>query len=84
MPVIFIVINSLNVKQYKYLGQIVASDGTVKGGGSGRLGLAHAALICWASREFGGIDKILGRTKLTICKAAVLTILVYCAETWYM
>ncbi len=47
-----------HVKPFKYLGQITASDGTVKGEASRRLGLAYAAFIGLSSREFGETKKI--------------------------
>ena len=44
VPVIFIGTQQVeHVKQFKYLGQIIASDGTVKGEVTRRLGLAYAA-----------------------------------------
>jgi hypothetical protein len=67
-----------------YLGQIIDSHGTVKGELSRRLGLAHAAFNT-LRRQGIWTDKTLSkRTKLTIYKATVLTILLYCAETWSM
>jgi hypothetical protein len=69
-----------HVKQFKYLGQIIASDGTVKREVSRRLGLAYAAFNRLGKQGIWK-DKIVSRrTKLTIYKATVLTILLYCAK----
>jgi hypothetical protein len=83
VPVLFIGTQRVeHVKQFKYMGPIIASDGTVKGEVSRRLGLAYAAFNrlgkqgIWKHKTGGR------RTKLTFYKATVLTILLYCAETW--
>jgi hypothetical protein len=83
VPVIFIGTQRVeHVKQFKYLGQIIASDGTVKGEVSRRLGLAYAAFNRLAKQGIWKDKTVSRRTKLTIYKATVLTILLYCAETW--
>jgi hypothetical protein len=71
-----------HVKQFKYLGQIIASDWTVKGEVTRRLGLAYAAFNRLGKQGIWKDKKLSTRTKLTIYKATVLTILLYCAETW--
>ena len=71
-----------HVNKFKYLGQIISSDGKLKGEISRRIGQAYAA---FRSLEKKGIwkDKLISRrTKLTIYKVTVLTILLYCSETW--
>ena len=71
-----------HVHKFKYLGQILSSDGKLKGEISRRTGQAYAA---FRSLERKGIwkDKLISRrTKLTIYKVTVLTILLYCCETW--
>jgi hypothetical protein len=64
------------------MGQIIASDGTVKGEVTRRLGLAYAAFNRLGKQGIWKDKKLSRRTKLTIYKATVLTILLYCAETW--
>jgi hypothetical protein len=71
-----------HMKQLKYLGQIIASDGTVKGEVTQRLGLAYAAFNRLGKQGIWKVKKLSRRTKLTSYKASVLTILLYCAETW--
>jgi hypothetical protein len=71
-----------HVNKFKYLGQIISSDGKLKGEISRRIGQGYAA---FRSLEKRGIwkDKLISRrTKLTIYKVTVLTILLYCSETW--
>jgi hypothetical protein len=70
------------VKQFKYLGQIIASDGTVKGEGSRRLGVAYAAFNRLGKQGIWKDKTVSRRIKLTVYKATVLTTLLYCAETW--
>ncbi len=79
---VYVCVRIEHVKQFKYLGKIIASDGTVKGEVSWRLGLAYAA-FSWLGKQGTWKDKTTSRrTNLTIYKATVLTILPYCAETW--
>jgi hypothetical protein len=83
VPVIFIGTQRVeHVKQFKYLRQIIASDGTVKGELSRRLGLADAAFYRLGKQGIWTEKEVSRGTKLTIYKATVLTILLYCAETW--
>ncbi len=82
VPIIFIGTQRVkDVKQFKYLGQIIASDGTVKGEVTRRLGLAHAAFNRLGKQGIWKDKKLGRRTKLTIYKATVLTIPLCCVET---
>jgi hypothetical protein len=54
VPLIFNVTQLVeHVDKFKYLGQLIDSNGNVKGEVNRRLLLAYAALIGLASREFG-------------------------------
>jgi hypothetical protein len=83
MPVIFFGTQCVeHVKKFKYVGQIIASDGTLKGEVSRRLGLAYAAFNRLGKQGVLPDKTVSRRTKLTMYKATVLTILLHCAETW--
>jgi hypothetical protein len=71
-----------HVNKFKYLGQIISSDGKLKGEISRRIGQAYTA---FRNLEKQGIwkDKTISRrVKLTIYKVTALSILLYCSETW--
>jgi hypothetical protein len=83
VPIIFI--GTQRVKhgeQFKYLGQVIYSHGTVNGEFSPRLGLAHAAVKTMGKQGIWTDKTPSGRTNLTIYKFNVRTLLLYCAETW--
>jgi hypothetical protein len=70
------------VNKFKYLGQIISSDGKLKGEISRRIGQAYAAFRSLERRGIWKDKTISRRTKITIYKVTVLTILLYCSETW--
>jgi hypothetical protein len=70
------------VNKFKYLGQVISSDGKLQGEISRRIGQAYAAFRSLEKRGIWKDKTISRRTKLTIYKVTVLTILLYCSETW--
>jgi len=71
-----------HVQQFKYLGQIIASDGKVKREVSRRLALGYAAFNKLGKQGIWKDKLISRRTKLTLYQVIVRTVLLYCAETW--
>jgi hypothetical protein len=71
-----------HVDKFKYLGQIISSDGKLKGEISRRIGQAYAAFRSLERRGIWKDKTISRRTKITIYRVTVLTILLYCSETW--
>jgi hypothetical protein len=65
-----------------YLGQIIASGGKVKREVSRRLALGYAAFNKLGKQGIWRDKFISRRTKLTLYKVIVRTVLLYCAETW--
>ena len=70
------------VKQFKYLGQVFSSDGTLNAEISHRVGKANYAFNRLLKKGIW-TDKVIRRkTKLTIYTAIVRSILLYGVETW--
>jgi hypothetical protein len=70
------------VQQFKYLGQIISSNGLLKGEISQRVGKATYAFNQLLMRGIWTDKTIRRKTKLTIYKAIVRSILLYGVETW--
>ncbi len=83
VPVIFIGTQRIeHLDKFRYLGQVIASDGKIKGEVSRRLGLAHAAFTRVDKRGIWTDKAISRRTKLALYKVTIRTILLYCSEPW--
>ncbi len=82
-PVIYIGDQRIeHVNNFQYLGQVISSDVKTKGEISRRIGQAYAAFRSLERRGIWKDKTISRRTKLTIYKVTVLTIMLYCSETW--
>jgi hypothetical protein len=71
-----------HVQQFKYLGQIIASDSKVKRQVSRMLALGYAAFNRIGKQGIWKDKSISRRTTLTLYHVIVRTLLLYCAETW--
>ena len=69
------------VDQFKYLGSIISSDGSLDKEIAARIGKASQSLGCLRSRVLNNKNIKLA-TKIKVYKAVVLTSLLYGCETW--